>query len=96
MSGALIKVEELTKTEMTELAKAEKNVEVALKQLETVKTKISAAHEMEGESWMEWKSWVEFDGIYILLKHQSFHANFDIHAKERRFLNDRRKSNAHV
>ena len=90
MSGALIKVEELTKTEMTELAKAEKNVEVALKKLETVKTKISAVHEMEGESW------IEFDGIYILLKHQSFHANFDIHAKERRFLNDRRKSNAHV
>jgi len=78
MSGALIKVEELTKTEMTELAKAEKNVEVALKQLETVKTKISAAHEMEGESWMEWRSYVEFDGVYILLRHQSFTPTLDL------------------
>ena len=78
MSGTLVKVEELTETEMTELAKAEKNVEVALKKLKTVKTKISAAHEMEGESWMEWRSYVEFDGVYILLRHQSFMPTFDL------------------
>ena len=78
MAGTLSHVEKLTDTEKKELSSAESKVSDALKNVEDVKAKIAAAHNMHGQEYMEWRSWVEFDGDYILYRYQSYMSNITI------------------
>lgn len=64
----LQRVEALSADEKAELVKAEVAVAKASADLEAVKAKIAVAHKMGRESWMEWSSWYEFDGDFILFR----------------------------
>jgi len=67
----LQRVEKLTDTEKTELSVAQDKIRIANKELEQTKSKIAKAHNMEGQTWMEWKSWYEIDSEFILFYYQS-------------------------
>lgn len=71
MAGTLSRAEKMSDAEKVELATAEKKVVEAQKEVESVKRRIAEAHNMKGESWMEWRSWIEFDGDYILYRFKS-------------------------
>ena len=76
MAGTLQRVERLTPEERVEMITAVKDVGDAQKRLDALKQKIAAAHGMAGESWMEWRSWYEFDGDFILYRYQSHMEGF--------------------
>jgi len=73
----LQRVEKLTDTEKTELSIAQDKIRIANKELEQIKSKIAKAHNMEGQTWMEWKSWYEIDSEFILFYYQSKMPNWE-------------------
>lgn len=64
--GTLRAAEKLTVAEQAQICAATSKVMTAQQELANVKSSIAAAHKMSAESWMEWSSWYEFDGEYIL------------------------------
>jgi hypothetical protein len=70
-SQTLRRVEALTSEEKAELAAAEAEVDKANLGLLATQAKIAAAHKMTHESYMEWSSWYDFDGDFILQRFQS-------------------------
>ena len=67
----LSRVEKLTLKEKAIIVNAEKNIQEIVKLLDEIKKEIAIAHKMKAESWMEWQTWVEFDGDFILLYYKS-------------------------
>lgn len=70
-AGTLSRAEKLTDIEIKALDVADKAVKEVQKEADKLKVKIAEAHGMKPQSYMEWRSWVEFDGDYILLHCQS-------------------------
>jgi len=68
-------VEKLTELEKLELVQAKNKFYEAQNNLEKVKNDIAKSHKMLGESYMEWRSWYEINGDYILYYYQSFMDN---------------------
>ena len=66
ISTDLKRVEKLTETEKAILQERIEDVRSAQRALDAVKTIIAKSHKMTPESWMEWRSWTEIDGDYIL------------------------------
>lgn len=64
--GTLQRVETITPEEKTELQKAADAVTKAQADFDAAKARVAAAHKMTRESYMEWSSWYEFDGDFIL------------------------------
>jgi hypothetical protein len=62
----LVAVEKLTDTQKTELAAAQKKVDEAQAELNTVKAKIAAQHNFGQESYMEWSRWYVIQDDFIL------------------------------
>ena len=70
-SGTMIAAEKLTDQEKKMLSEAYAKVSDAAVNLRVTKEKIAAQHSMKEEHWMEWSSWYEFDGDYIVKRYQS-------------------------
>lgn len=66
MAGDLKRVEQLTETEKAILSERIEDVRSAQRALDAVKTTIARSHKMISEDYMEWSSWVEFNGNYIM------------------------------
>jgi hypothetical protein len=66
--GTLEKVEPLTHEEKNLLYAARQGVTEAKTELRKLEERIARDHKMKEESWMEWRSWFEIDGDYILLR----------------------------
>ncbi len=71
MAETLTRAEKMTDSEIAEIRAARSAVKKAEGELESVKQKISLAHQMKAESWMEWSTHVQFDGDYVLFYHTS-------------------------
>ena len=71
-TGTLISAEKLTSVEQKELFEAQQKIAQANAELSQVQTKIAAAHKMTEQSYMEWSTWYEFDGDYILYRGRSW------------------------
>lgn len=70
--GTLRRAEAITPEEKAELQKAQDAITKAQADFETAKAKVAAAHKMTTESYMEWRSWYEFDGDFILQRFWSY------------------------
>ncbi|OFY39601.1 MAG: hypothetical protein A2Z69_00200 [Bacteroidetes bacterium RBG_13_44_24] len=77
-AGELRYVEKLTDQEKQELSEASKKLHEARENLEAIQDKIAKSHKMSNESWMEWGSWYEINGDYILSYYQSFMGYYSI------------------
>jgi hypothetical protein len=64
--GTLKRVEQISADEKAELQKAADAVTKAQADFEAAKSKVATAHKMTRENYMEWSSWYEFDGDFIL------------------------------
>jgi len=73
--GTLRRAELLTPQEKAELLKVQDAVLKAEEAQRQTKAKIAAAHKMSQESYMEWASWYEFDGDFILSRYESRQTN---------------------
>jgi hypothetical protein len=62
----LQEVEKMTPDEVKQLALAQQRIDDATAQLAAAKEQIAIAHKFKSESWMEWQTWVAFDGEFIL------------------------------
>ena len=62
------KVEKLTPAEMKALEVAQAKVSQARAEQEALLLKIAQDHGMKEESWMEWQTYTEISGEYILLR----------------------------
>lgn len=71
MANDLKRVEKLTETEKAILQERIEDVRSAQRALDAVETTIAKSHNMISEEWMEWRSWVEFNGDYILFFRKS-------------------------
>lgn len=69
--GSLKRVEQITPEEKVELQKARDAIAKANSEYEAAKAKVAGAHKMTQESYMEWSSWYEFDGDFILQRFSS-------------------------
>lgn len=75
--GSLKRVEILTSDEKVELQRAADVVTKAQAELGAAQAKVAAAHKMSRESYMEWSSWYEFDGDFILQRFVSTQSSFN-------------------
>ena len=71
LEGTLKRVETLTDSEKKELADAIAAVNKANQALLDTRYRIAGRHKMSQQSYMEWSSWYEFDGDFILQRFQS-------------------------
>lgn len=71
-AGDLVRVDKLSDKEKQELSVVRKKVIDAQKELEEIQHKIAKSHDMSKQDWMEWRSWYEIDGDYILYYCQYF------------------------
>ena len=71
-SGTLVKAEKLTGKEKVALSDATAKVASAQAELAKIKAQIAVQHQMTQSSWMEYSSWYEFDGDFILQRYQSY------------------------
>lgn len=76
MGSTLNRVEMLTPDEKAQLQSAQLKVVEAEKELERVKSTVAGNHKMTQESYMEWSSWYEFNGDFILQHHRSMMQTF--------------------
>ena len=74
-AGTLKNVERITPEEKDDLQKAAAAVAKAQSDFEAAQARVAAAHKMTHESYMEWSSWYEFDGDYILQRFISYQTN---------------------
>ena len=70
VAGTLVRVEPLTKDQETRLVTAQQAVLDAQQKLVNVQATIAAEHKMNEQNWMEWRSWYEFDGKFILQRYE--------------------------
>ena len=63
IAGTLEQCEKLTETEKAMLSAAKAEVVKAEAKVDVIKLNIAKAHKFHAESWMEWETWVEFNGI---------------------------------
>ncbi len=66
--GTLLRVEKLTDIEKENLLAVEEELAKVTKKAAILKATIGDAHNMNTENWLEWRSWVEFDGDFILFR----------------------------
>jgi len=64
--GDLVRAEKLTDTEKADLKTAREEVQKAERELSSIRYNIAKAHDMSEQNWMEWRSWYEFNGDFIL------------------------------
>jgi len=64
--GDLVRAEKLTDTEKADLKTAREEIQKAERELSSIKYNIAKAHDMSEQNWMEWRSWYEFNGDFIL------------------------------
>ncbi len=67
----LQRVEQLTESERQELKAAKKAIDAANLAYKNVVDNIAKNHNMKSETWMEWRTWYEINGDFILLYGQS-------------------------
>jgi exonuclease VII small subunit len=72
--GSLQRAEQLTTEEKNQLTAAQAKVDSAVSELENTKRKVADAHHMKSEEYMEWRTWYEFDGDFVLFR---FRSNFE-------------------
>jgi hypothetical protein len=71
MAGELRAVEKLTELEILQLKGAREVAREADSKLQKVQDEIAKNHKMRGADWMEWHSWYEINGDFILYYYQS-------------------------
>lgn len=71
ISGTMQKVEKMSPEEIKTLSSARRAEEEAHFKVEALQKKIAASHGMATQSWMEWQTWVEFDGDFIVYRYRS-------------------------
>jgi len=64
--GDLVRAEKLTDTEKADLKTAREEIQKAERELSSIRYNIAKAHDMSEQNWMEWRSWYEFNGDFIL------------------------------
>jgi hypothetical protein len=73
-AGTLQRAEKMTDQEKSSLQAARNKVAEAQAQLAQVEGIIASAHSMNAQSWMEYSTWYEFDGDFILYRYQNYEA----------------------
>ena len=68
----LTKVDTLTQDEKTQLQAAQKAVDVAIQNFKNTQAMVAAIHGMTKQSWMEYSTWYEYNGDYILYYTEQF------------------------
>lgn len=71
-AGTLQRAEKLTETEKKALSDAQEKVASAQQELQHTRAIIAVAHGMGESHWMEYSSWYEFDGDFILQRYLSY------------------------
>jgi hypothetical protein len=74
-SGTMVRVEQITDSEQKQLSAAREEVERAQAHLLQVQDIIAGQHKMGRSSWMEYSDWYEFDGKFIVQRHESNQSN---------------------
>lgn len=69
--SSLLRAEKVTESEKKQLASAQEKIAKANGELLALQIAIAKAHDMKAESWMEWSTWYEFDGDFILFRHSN-------------------------
>lgn len=70
-TGTLKRAEKMTEVEIARLRDARAMVTIATDNVNRVERDIAKAHGMERGRWMEWESWWEIDGDFILSRYRS-------------------------
>lgn len=77
LPGTLARVDPLTDSQIHALFEAQNAVFKAQLHLQNVQARIASEHKMTEQNWMEWRSWYEFDGKFILLRVQNLEISSD-------------------
>lgn len=71
IDNPIVRAEQLTDAQKKSIRDAEQKVEDANEALQKVKEGVAAEHGMKSERWMEWQSWWEIDGDFIIFRHHN-------------------------